>query len=157
MTAPDNTKTDTIQIPDDSEYWEDISWDEVLKIECTINEREIELDIPQFFEEVNKNINPGQKHYLEVMNFDQESIIEILKGMYSLRTKEILKFFTFCYFNDLDDFCFYGDSKLGEMISDKGLEISEECGGNKDTCELMVILRGTVHDTDDYGDEEEYF
>lgn len=113
-----------------------------------------ELDIPLFFEEVNKIIFSGQEHYLEVVNFDQESIIEIL-NMHGLRTGEKVKFYTHCYFSDIDD-NFYGDSKLGGILAN-GLEFSEESDDIRDSCELVIMLRGTVYRTIDYGDEEEDF
>lgn len=130
-----------IELPDDSEYWE-------VKASDTNGIRK-ELDIPLFCEEVDDNIFLGQEHYLEVVNFNQESMIEILRER-GLRTGEKVKFYTHCYFSDIDD-NFYGDSRLGEM--ENGLEFSEE----SDTCELVIMLRGTVYRTNDYGYEEEYF
>ena len=103
-------------IPDDSEYWKDVSRDGPQKIVCKINEVEMDLSISQFFDLIDSRINPGEKHELVVENYSQESVVEIIERLMTLNTRRRVEMFFHNTFNDDTDIGFLLHSKLGEIL-----------------------------------------
>ena len=138
-----------IKIPDDSEYWEDlVDWDEEFSIITSINEVELELSIPGFFEEVKKNIVPGTSHIIQIDNYSQRSIEEVVTGVSGLYfSTRGTDFQLSTRHNDMLEAMLLDGSKLGELLNGFWYMSMERNEGRirKDLCTVWVLLNGRVY------------